>query len=305
MRKGLFIFLLNIPLVLFGQDYWDWWNELHDYPNAAGPNRRRYINLSPGYMGPNALPVVRLFDAKYEDQLWLDTQWQFHEGNGDQTNNAFLRLNIPVAKDIVNLYLFNVPYESWETTPETRDERRAMNIAAQGENSGDLFFGFNIMVLKEEKYFVNAMINVEVKTTTGWQIENARFTDHGMYTYGGHFSKTIIDSEKQSLLLKSMLGFVTWQTNQNRLPGGSNQLQNDALLYGFGVEWKPGKWLVSSDLSGYSGYIGNRDNPSFWRSQIQYNLSRLAFRTEMNVGLRWWDWNTVSFGLRYHFTKKK
>ena len=199
MRKGLFIFLLNIPLVLFGQDYWDWWNELHDYPNAAGPNRRRYINISPGYMGPNALPVVRLFDAKYDDQLWLDTQWQFHEGNGDQTNNAFLRLNIPVAKDIVNLYLFNVPYESWKTTAATRDERRAMNIAAQGKNSGDLFFGFNIMILKEEKAFVSAMFNVEVKTTTGWQIENARFTDHGMYTYGGHFSKTLISSEKQSL----------------------------------------------------------------------------------------------------------
>ena len=102
-----------------------------------------------------------------------------------------------------------------------------------------------------------------------------------------------------------MLGFVTWQTNQNRLLGGSNQLQNDALLYGFGIEWMLGKWLFSSDLSGYSGYIGNRDNPSFWRSQIQYNLSRLVFRAEMNGGLRWWDWNTYSIGLRYYVANDK
>jgi len=305
MRRVFFAVFLMFPLIAFGQSYYDWWNELHNYPDAAGPNRRRYINISPGYMGPNALPIVRQFNGSYDEDFWVDVQWQWHDGNGESTQNLFARMNIPVAKDRVNLYIISVPYEQWETNAQTRDERRMVNLGARGRDTGDVLFGFNVIVLNEEEHFVNALFNVEVKSTTGSGIENARFTDHGLYTYSGHFGKTLLKGEHQQLLVKSMLGFVTWQTNQNNLPGGSNHLQNDAYLYGFGVEWDYGKLEVDSDISGYTGYLGNRDNPLFWRSQIQYNFSRLAFRAEYNTGFRWWDWNSINLGIRYHFIKNE
>lgn len=303
MKRFFITAFLLMPLITFGQNYWDWWNQLHDYPNAAGPNRRRYINITPGYMGPNALPVVRLFNATYDPNLWLDVQWQWHDGRGESTQNLFARINIPVAKDRVNLYIMSVPYESWETNAFVRDERRMMNFAARGADTGDILFGVNIMSLNEEKHFVNAMLNVEIKTTTGSGLENARYTDHSMYTFGGHFGKTLIKANDQKLQIKGMLGFVTWQTNQNNLPGGSNHLQNDAYLFGMGMEWKSEHWEIGSDLSGYTGYIDNRDDPLFWRNQIQYKFRRIAFRLEYEHGLRWWSWNSTSLGLRYYFTK--
>lgn len=299
------IALFLTPFLVSGQSYWDWWNNLHDYPNAAGPVRKRYINLSPGYMGPNALPVLRLMNGSYDENLWLDVQGAWHGGNGDKTENIFIRMNIPVAKDRVNLYFFLNPYEKWETNAQVRDERRMMNLAARGNDFGDLLFGVNFFLLNEEKHFINASMNIEVKTTLGSGLSNARYTDHGMYTYSGHIGRTLIQKERYSFLLKSMAGFVTWQTNMNRLPGGSSQFQNDAFLFGLGFEGTYGKWEIDSDFSGYSGYIGNRDNPLFWRSQIQYNMSRLGIRAEYEYGLRWWAWDSIKVGIRYQINKSK
>ena len=110
----------------------------------------------------------------------------------------------------------------------------------------------------------------------------------------------MIEKEEEKLLLKASLGFVTWQTNKNRLPGGSNHNQNDAPYYGFGVEYLNKSWLLSSDVVGYTGYLGNRDYPHFFRTQVQYRFNRLALRTEYNYGLQSWDWNTFSLGVRYY-----
>ena len=99
-----------------------------------------------------------------------------------------------------------------------------------------------------------------------------------------------------------MIGFYTWQTNKNGLPNGSNFFQNDAGTYGVGIEWTKGKWFVGSDVSGYHGYIRNRDTPSAWRNQISYRVSKhIAFYTNFNVGLNSWGWQSVTIGYRHFF----
>ncbi|WP_422354631.1 hypothetical protein [Roseivirga pacifica] len=304
LRRLIFNLLLFVPMLCQAQSFWDWWDQLHNYPDAAGPNRRRYINISPGYMGPNAFAIPSLPNMTIDDELWLQVAGQMHRGNGDETDNLFVKANIPLAKNKVSLYVTSVAYETWHVTAETRDERRMISI--HEGNSGDLAYGFVVKAFEEGKLLpFNFGFRAHVKTTTGGQLENARSTDHSLYLWDGIFSKTLVNKEDQKLLVKLAVGFLTWQTNMNKLPGGSNQLQNDAISYGLGIEYTRKKWYLATDLSGFDGYIGNRDDPSFLRSQLEFRPSKFAVRAEYNYGLKSWDWNTATLGVRYYFLEVK
>ncbi len=301
MRYRLSVILIFISLQAAGQNGLDWWDQLHNYPDAAGTDRSKYINLSPGYLGPNAMIIPSLPNMIIDNEFWVQAFGQSHSGNGDKTNNFFLKGNFPLARDRVNLYITSVPYESWEVTPATRDERRMTNIFGKGNNTGDIAYGFIFKIFRENHWLpFNFGFRAHVKTTTGGELNNARSTDNSLYQWEGIFSKTLITREEEKLLLKAAWGFVSWQTDNNMLPGGSRNKQNDAVYYGFGVEYLNQSWSFGTDITGYTGYIGNRDYPHFLRSQLQYRLSRLAIRTEFNYGLQSWDWNTISFGVRYY-----
>ncbi len=299
----LFFFLCAITLVK-AQDF-DWWDALHNYPDAAGTDRDRYISISPGYMGPNALRVPVLRNGKIDNWLWSENTIEYHYGNGDQTVNIWNEFNIPLAKDKALLYVQSVPWEYFEVTEDIRNERRMQNRSGLGWNTGDTAFGVILRIANEEtSKWPNIAFRAHSKTTTGGNISNARNTDGSMFFWESTVSKTIIQNETSSLLIKGMLGFYTWQTNKNFLPNGSNYYQNDAGTYGVGVEYQNGMWLIGSDVSGYHGYIQNRDTPAFWRNQISYRLKHIALYANFEVGLDNWGWNTVTFGYR-HFWKEK
>ena len=281
----------------------DWWDALHDYPNAAGPDRSRYVSVSPGYFGPNALRVPALTNGIVDNELWAENTVEYHSGNGDKTLNIWSQFNIPLAKDKALLYVTSIPLEWWWVTDETRDERRMQRFRGQGWNTGDMAFGVILRLANEEKgNMPNITFRAHSKTTTGGNVTNARFTDGSMFFWEATLSKTISKSESGSFLIKGMIGFYTWQTNRNYLPNGSDQFQNDAGVYGVGVEWIRGKLKIGSDISGYHGYLQNRDYPTFWRNQFSYRISKhIALYANANFGLKTWDWNTFTVGYRHFF----
>jgi hypothetical protein len=303
--RNIFLFLsLLLSIQVCAQENLDWWDALHNYPNAAGPFRNRYQNISPGFLGPNALRVPVLYNGKIDNEFWFDAGGDFHRGGGDKTNNFFLATNLPLAKNRVMLFASSIPRESWVVSEATRDLRRMTAFDGKGRNTGDIIGGFIFRVFDEDQSgFLNVTFRTQFKSTTGGNLVNARFSDHGMLNWDAQFSKTLWNNEQSSFLLKWMLGFLTWQTNQNGLPNGSSNLQNDAPLYGIGGEFTYGNWLIGSDISGYHGYIGNRDYPLFWRNQVLYRHRDFGLRMEYNHGLKAWDWNTFSFGVRYYVGK--
>lgn len=301
----VFFLLLATTVTVAQGDNLDWWDALHDYPNAAGKFRNRYQNISPGYMGPNALPVPLLFDGAIDNELWFHAGGEFHRAPGDRTNNFVLTANIPLAEGRVSLFLNSVPRETWEVTPEVRDLRRMVAFDGKGRNTGDIIFGFLFRIFDEEQNGFNLAGLAQAKSTTGSQIENARFSDASMFVWNIHFSKTLFQKAHIQFKIKAMLGFLTWQTNQNGLPNGSNELQNDAPSYGIGFTYKRGAFHVETDISGYHGYIGNRDYPTFWRSRAEYRWNGFGLNVNFGHGLKAWDWNTYGFGLRYYIKKKE
>ena len=216
---------------------------LHNYPDEAGADRDRYISISPGYMGPNALRIPVLRNGKIDNWLWSETTIEYHSGNGDQTVNIWSEFNIPLAKDKALLYMQSVPWEYFEVTEQVRNERRMQNQSGLGWNTGDTAFGIILRLANEgTSKWPNIAFPAHSKTTTGGNISNACHTDGSMFFWESTVSKTIVKTENSSLLVKAMLGFYTWQTNKNFLPNGSNYYQNDAGTYGVGIEWEKGKW---------------------------------------------------------------
>lgn len=303
--KRLFSILILVWATQAQAQEFAWWDALHDYPAAAGNDRDRYISISPGYMGPNALRVPVLRNGKIDNEFWAETTIEYHTGNGDQTVNIWSEFNIPLAKDKAIVYLQSIPWEYWEVTPALRDERRMQSRSAKSWNSGDMAFGFIVRITNEEKTrWPNITFRTHSKTTTGGDLSNARFTDGSMFFWEATSSKTVMKNERSSLLLKGMLGFYTWQTNRNFLPNGSNWFQNDAGTYGVGIEYTRDQWFIGTDISGYHGYIENRDTPAFWRNQFSYRLGKhIALFANVNFSLNSWGWNTFTFGYRHFFLK--
>ena len=160
----------------------DWWDALHDYPNAAGTDRDRYVSISPGYMGPSALRIPVLRNGKIDNELWSENTFEYHFGRGDNTINNWSEFNIPLAKDKAVLYVQSIAWEYWEVTDEIRDERRMRSRSGIGWNTGDTSFGIILRLANEDKSRMpNITFRAHSKTTTGGNVTNARFTDGSMF----------------------------------------------------------------------------------------------------------------------------
>ncbi|WP_157716583.1 hypothetical protein [Roseivirga ehrenbergii] len=291
-------------LLLFGQvqaQNLDWWDQLHNYPDAAGPDRLDYISISPGYLGPNALRMPVLGNVIIDNHISFDIRYEYHQGNGDITNNAFLQLNLPIKRDKAMFYVNSIPLESWNVDASTRDERRMMGISGKGKTTGDIAFGIIYKIFTEKKNWpFNFAMRAHAKTTTGGNLANARYTDASMLYWEGSFSRSFFEQENSRFLGKMMLGFYTYQTNVNRLINGATERQNDAPLYGLGLEYHHSKWQIDTDWSNYQGYQKHRDNPSFLRFNLTRQLNGGAISLGYHHGLRQWDWDTFSINYRIH-----
>ena len=148
------------------------------------------------------------------------------------------------------------------------------------------------------KWPFNFSMTAHSKTTTGGNVANARFSDASMFHWQGTFSKTFAKTDRSHFLAKAMLGFYTWQTNINGLINGSTSRQNDAPLYGIGLEYETGLWHFDTDFSGYYGYQGHRDYPGFLRFNMIRDIKGGEISLGYNVGVKTWDWNTFSIGYR-------
>ncbi|MGW8123986.1 hypothetical protein ACV07N_15105 [Roseivirga echinicomitans] len=276
-----------------------WWDQLHNYPAAAGIERGNYISISPGFMGPNALRMPVLGNGLIDNYISFDVRTERHQGNGDLTYNMFLQFSLPIKRDRAFFYVNSIPFEKWDVDPITRDERRMVGISGEGKTSGDISFGIVYKVVDEDKAGpFNFVMRAHSKTTTGGNLENARYTDASMFYWEGTFTKSFFRRENSFALAKMMLGFYTYQTNVNRLINGSTERQNDAPLFGFGIEYHHFKWKIDADLTSYHGYQNHRDNPSFLRLNLNRELKGGAIGMGYHIGLKEWDWNTFSINYR-------
>lgn len=291
MRYYFSLLLFSLfSLVGNGQDPnadYTWWNEHHGW-ETGDPGWRNWIIISPGYLGPNALPVPSVKKGFLEENTEIEVTASAHFHPGDPTQDISGRFYIPFAKNRIAVEMYGVIVEHFAFSEEIRNERYARIEDGKGFAVGDFYFSTLIQLSKDRK-FPNTLLRFATKTASGNMLEGARYTDSPAYFIDLSFSKDFGTVEEGIIRPVGMLGFYTWQTNDEL------NLQNDALLYALGLDYQIKNWLFSGSWSGYSGYKNERDKPMQLNFDIRKDFNKKAIRFQYMHGIQDWNYNTIKF----------
>lgn len=291
MRK-LFV---SCILVLFAfnlnsQDEYEWWNIKHNWDGVS--SWMKYIIYSPSYMGPNSLPVPEVNKAEFDKNYYFNLGSIYHRSEGDKTFNFTTQINLPVAKDRMGILINYMPVEFYRTDTMTRDIRRARDYEPDGYSLGDFYFTTFLQIIKDHPKLPDVLFSINLKTASGTNLRNARNTDAPGYYFDISFGKDFTLSGENFKWIRpyAMLGFYCYQTNWYKYP------QNDAFLYGSGLEYGFKKFKITTEIGGYIGYFDLDDKPMVFRTEIKSITNaitdyKLFFQTGLN------DFPYTSFGI--------
>jgi len=281
--KHLFTLIIClIPLSVFSEKDWAWWNILHGWETGM-PSWRYFLIISPGYLGPNALPVPEVTKGIISDKKELEFGSDYHFMKGDNAQDISGRFYYPFAKGKIAVEISGIMVEHYSMSDKIRDKRIARDEDGHGIAAGDLYFTTMIQLFKNRK-FPDTMLRMSCKTASGGRLDAARYSDSPAYFFDLSFSRMMRGGK---ILPYGMLGFYSWQTNDDM------NLQDDAFLYGAGFDICSGKMTVSNSVSGYYGYKGNGDRPFVYTFGLQKKLKHNTIRLQYLHGIHDWMYRTV------------
>jgi len=270
-----------------------WWNDLHGWEEGM-PGWKRWMIISPGYLGPNALPVpeVRKGYIPVESEISFSAARHFHPG--DPTQDVSGKLFLPYSNGKIAFEVYGVILENYAFTEEIRDERFARDEDGRGITRGDFYFSTLVQISRDRK-FPNTLFRIAGRTASGGGYDAARFSDNPGYFFDFSFSKDVRTGRRTYLRPFTSTGFYSWQTNNE------GTLQNDALFYAAGIELQANNWLFTGSFSGYSGYHLNRDKPQVVSLNFRHDWESSAASVDFIYGLRHWEYQTVKFTYSWKF----
>jgi hypothetical protein len=296
MKKIILLLCCFVPLLAISQVDYSWWNKLHGWQPGM-PGWRSYLIISPGYMGPNALPVPEVKKGIVEAGNNVEFGMDFHFMKGDPTQDLFARYYRSIADNKVAIEFYGVIVEHYAMSTAIRDKRFARDFDGKGFTNGDLYFSTLIQVIKGKK-FPDTMLRMACRTASGNQLDAARFTDSPGYFFDLSFSKEYVgNSEKYSFLPFASVGFNSWQIYDDV------NVQDDAYMYGIGGEVKCSRWTFTNSLSGYSGYKKVHDQPIVYTFDLKHSYKNHAIRLQYLHGFRDWNYNTIKLSLIVNLKK--
>lgn len=289
--------LLTIVLFVFaglawcqgqGVDY-TWWNTLHGW-QAGDPGWRHWMILSPGYLGPNALPVPAVKRGFIEPSTELELSASAHWHPGDPTQDLSGRLLLPFSQGKIALEVYGVMLERFAFSETIRNERLARIEDGKGYAAGDLYIT-TLVQLSKGRRFPNTLLRLATKTASGGPLEGARYSDSPGYFFDLSCSKDFGPPQGSLFRPFAMTGFYSWQTNDDH-----NQ-QNDAFLYALGADLEWNGYRLSASWAGYSGYKKQRDKPMQLNLELRRDFQQMAMGLQYIYGLRHWEYQTLRISL--------
>lgn len=267
---------------------WTWWNEKHNWDGVT--HWTRYLIVSPSYLGPNALPVPAIKCGTILQDFTLDIGAAGHFSQGDKTTNLYTDIFIPVCENRAGLNLTWIPLEYYRMDTLTRDERRARDYDGKGFATGDLIIGTYIQILKERARLPGILLTINLKAATGSNMEGARYADSPGYHFDLSFGKSypVEKPHLRYIRVYGMTGLYVYQTHYDK------NYQNDAFLYGAGINLEWERFIIENQLGGYIGYIGDGDRPMVYRVKIRSNRdARLNYAVLFQQGIHDFDYSTI------------
>lgn len=236
---------------------------------------------SPKYFGPNAFPMPTMRNADIGQYIEAEVRGEYHYYSGDKTHDLFTRLYVPFVKGRAGIEVTWVVDEHYDMTPETRDERHAVETKSPIACHGDIIFSSFFQALRSEKW-VDAVISATIKTASGGRLCDARYTDAASYWFDLNIARNLWNSnDKQSLIrMQIMGGFYCWMTND------MVHRQNDAITYGFGLSAQHQHLSLSSNITGIYGYENDGDRPILWKNTLKYEIKKNILSFHFTHGMK-------------------
>lgn len=280
---------LNLPFAV-SQDEFKWWEKKHNWDGVS--DYTKYLTYSPLFFGPNALAIPQVSRAEIENKTRLESSIYFHRTKGDNTNNLFNSVYIPIGNRVaLEGYVNSI--EQYEMDTVLRDLRAARDVNPKGIIGGDIYLITHLLMVKELENRPAVGLRIGLRTASGLHLKNARYTDAPGYFFDFSLGKNVEFSQFLKVRLYGMFGFYAWQTNL------ANYQQNDAILFGLGSSWSLKKVFVNVHFSGYQGYLNNGDKPRNLSIELGKKTEKLAISLEVKKGFIDNIYNTL--GIRFFY----
>ncbi|MCX6224592.1 MAG: hypothetical protein NTV01_07560 [Bacteroidia bacterium] len=287
----LALIILMLPIALAGQNKYF---PPDPYTQSDGVTHwSKYQITSPGFLGPNALPVPFIHKGVIPEKFYWAGLYEYYYARGDKTHDFKTHLIIPVAKGRIGLECKYVPVEFFTMDSAVSRTRRTLSgTAVRGKAFGDIYFGTIIQLIKNHTFLPDFAVAMSCRTASGTGRENARYTDTPGYYLDGSIGDSygINNSFFRHFRWYAELGFYVWQTYIDNYP------QNDALLFGGGIDFDFRDFFVNQTLCGYSGYMHNGDHPVVYRIDLGIKIGFAAMVFGYEKGLRDYPFQSIRAG---------
>lgn len=258
----------------------------------------KYMIMTPAFQGPNSLPVPSLGNGEVDSTNWLKLSGNFHFSKGDNTQNIILQGNYCLVKDIASIDLFWIPFEYYTLSDAIKEKRHVYYRSYKDHQTfGDVILNINLRILKKWSKYIDLGFRTGYRFPIGEDVGAARYTDAPGYYFDINYGKKI--GKSGSLKWTGMLGFYVWQTN---LPV---YRQDDAFLFGTGIEWNKKQLLLKAHIAGYLGYFDEGgDDPVVFRLQAERRTKRNGFIFNFQQGLNDFAYSSFELGIKHYFKWK-
>lgn len=299
MRVLFLIVLVGFSFISFSQS-----RSTKDWVDFRSVHVNKWLQIAPGKMGPNALPVPEMDYALVDTISNFEVGVHGHTMTGDQAVNSYVSFLWTIVPRKVGVRVWGIPSETFRMDNSVRDDRQIYyDDTGWITNPGDLWINTFIQIVQGRKNWPDISISYSAKTTTGWS-KHARYTDGAVNYYYAAFGKSLFPKKGfiDEIRLAGMGGFYVWQTNKVMMA------QDEGPLYQLGLIFKSGTISWANEIGGYSGYdvydyIGvNGDNdPVIYRSRLARTGKRFEWKFEYQTGFRDYDYQTLRFSVGYRF----
>ncbi len=262
------------------------------------------VRYSPAWFGPNANPVPEFTDATITDKTSLELMGDYYFGFEDQTQNAYIKIDVPLLPKRVSFKIWTSILEHYQVTDALSIERD-MNGNTKGRAMGDFYVQTRISILKEGAIKPAVILNSTLKTSSGTNFKERRYFDTPGYYFDLEAGKSIFfrNNILNEIRLVGNIGFLCWETTGSR--------QNDAPIYGVKLIVGNQHWKWENTIAGYDGWMhkhpayGNDygDNPLIFQTKINYQYQIFNIFTQYQYGIRSFPYHQIRIGTAIQINK--
>ena len=288
-----FLLIAIVTSNLASAQDWLWWAELVKWDGVSP--WQRYIKTTPKYLGPNALPVPLINNGSIDSVNTVGISGHFHFSKGDNTQNIVLYGNYCLVKNVISFDVSYIPHEVYSMSHEVKEERHVFSHYYYDTRAhGDVHFNMNIQLLNKWRKHIHLAGRVGYRFPTSTDLGTARYIDAPGYYLDLSFGK--IFKRHPSFKWIGMVGMYSWQTNLD------GKRQDDAFLFGGGLEFNKNRFRVQTYAAGYLGYMENSgDKPIVFRTAIEKRWNHIIAFFRFQEGLHDFSYSSFEIGSKYAF----